>query len=508
MTTIEPGSANLVSKQTFGYDDSVPFNNRNNVKEYDFGVGTAGTLLRETRTTFVTDSNYTGNDVHLRGLPLQVSVHDGAGIKRAQTVFEYDNYTADTGNFHVALAPRTNISGFCDSVPLSCPSERDFTNVDYHRRGNVTMTTQYLLDSAGTVTGAINGYSQYDVLGNIVKIIDPRSTPTNVIATRFYFDDCFGTPDGDAGNCSGASELAGKSSYAFPTLVTNALGHTAYAQFDYYLGQAVDGEDANGIVSSGYYNDTLGRPTQVIRAANQSAGVKSQTTFAYDDANRTITTTSDLNTLGDNVLKSQIVYDGLGRTTDKRQYESASAYITVRQTYDALGRNFQTSNPFRAAESVVWTTTAYDALSRVISVTTPDSAVVASSYWGNTVTVTDQAGKQRKSQTDGLGRLKHIYEDPNGVGVNYLTTYAYDSLDNLTNVYQGTQTRTFVYDSLKRLTSATNPESGTITYQYDNNGNLTQKTDARGVVVANPIPTRVTLNTSMTTQPTEKAVCG
>src|SRR5713226_9067497 len=26
-----------------------------------------------------------------------------------------------------------------------------------------------------------------------------------------------------------------------------------------------------------------------------------------------------------------------------------------------------------------------------------------------------------------------------------------------------------------------NPESGTISYQYDNNGNLTQKTDARGV---------------------------
>src|SRR5713226_268286 len=27
-----------------------------------------------------------------------------------------------------------------------------------------------------------------------------------------------------------------------------------------------------------------------------------------------------------------------------------------------------------------------------------------------------------------------------------------------------------------------NPESGTISYQYDNNGNLTQKTDARGVL--------------------------
>ena len=46
---------------------------------------------------------------------------------------------------------------------------------------------------------------------------------------------------------------------------------------------------------------------------------------------------------------------------------------------------------------------------------------------------------------------------------------------------QGVQTRTFSYSSLSRLLSATNPESGTISYQYDLNGNLTQKDDARGV---------------------------
>ena len=33
VTTIEPSSANLVTKQVFGYDDTVPFNNQNSVKE-------------------------------------------------------------------------------------------------------------------------------------------------------------------------------------------------------------------------------------------------------------------------------------------------------------------------------------------------------------------------------------------------------------------------------------------------------------------------------------------
>jgi len=73
-----------------------------------------------------------------------------------------------------------------------------------------------------------------------------------------------------------------------------------------------------------------------------------------------------------------------------------------------------------------------------------------------------------------------------------ITQYAYDALNNLTcAVQKGTDTtaftscasaaatwrpRSFGYDSLSRLTSAQNPESGTITYVYDANGNLQTKT--------------------------------
>ena len=65
------------------------------------------------------------------------------------------------------------------------------------------------------------------------------------------------------------------------------------------------------------------------------------------------------------------------------------------------------------------------------------------------------------------------------------TFYSYDALGNLLRVDQkGTapndstqwRTRTFTYDSLSRLLTANNPESGTITYSYDLDGNLLQKT--------------------------------
>src|SRR6185295_14106567 len=75
---------NQISKQTFGYDDTVPFNNQNNVKEYDYGpAGQVGPLRRETQTTYQTSATYTGTSVHLRNLPTQVSIFDGNGNERA-----------------------------------------------------------------------------------------------------------------------------------------------------------------------------------------------------------------------------------------------------------------------------------------------------------------------------------------------------------------------------------------------------------------------------------------
>jgi len=463
-TTLKDVTPNLVSRQTFGYDDTLPYNNQNNVKEYDFGSGAPGALGRETRTTYVTASSYTdaATGAHLRGLASQVSVYDAGGTERARTSMEYDNYTPDTN--HAALLNRTSISGLDSSFTTS-----------YTTRGNATATTHYLLVN-GSVTGSVTGYAQYDIAGNVVKALDARGN-----ATTITYDDCFGAPDGEATINTSPVELSsvGQASYAFPTAVTNAANQTVNSQFDYYLGRPVDARDTNGVVASGYYNDLLDRPTQIRRAFGTTA--ENQTTFSYDDIGRVITTTSDLNNNNDNALVGKVLYDGLGRTTEARQYEGGTNYIATQTQYDAMGRAFKTSNPFRPwqSESAVWTTSAFDALSRVISVTTPDSAVVSTAYSGNTVTVTDQAGKARKSVTDTLGRLTTVYEDPSGL--NYSTSYNYDVLDNLTTVSQGVQARTFVYDSLKRLTSANNPESGTMNYQYDANSNLTSKTDARSI---------------------------
>jgi RHS repeat-associated protein len=479
--TIEPTAANLVSKQTFSYDS---YNNQTDVYEYGFNNSSPGALIRRTHSEYLTTNpvngqNYaTNTNIHLRSLPKKRQVFEGS-VLRASTTYEYDNYATDTN--HASLVNRPNISGL----------DASFTTA-YGTRGNPTATTSAFLNTAGQETGSTSTYAQYDIAGNAVKAIDGRG-----YATDFDFSDRFGTPDSNAQANSGSTELGSQISYSLATKVTNSLGHNSFTQFDYYLGKAVNSEDPNGVVSSFHYADALDRLTQINRAIGTDAA--SQTSFTYDDGSRIITTSSDLHALNDGLSIQKMVYDGLGRTIEDRQYEGGSNYIAKQTQYDALGRAFKNSDPFRPwqSQTAVFTTQGFDALGRVTSVTTPDNAAVSTVYNGNSVTVTDQAGKSRKSVTDALGRMIEVYEDPNGL--NYLTSYTYDVLDNLVKVTQGSQQRFFMYDSLKRLIRARNPEQGTLAglslsdpltsnsewsmgYQYDANGNLTQKTDTRGVV--------------------------
>ncbi|MBK8150717.1 MAG: RHS repeat protein [Acidobacteria bacterium] len=329
-----------------------------------------------------------------------------------------------------------------------------------------------------------------------MKTTDARGNSTTID----YLDN-FGTPDGNAQTNSAPAQLNGSSAFAFPKSAVNPYPFnwvTGYAQYDYFTGAVVNTEDINGIVSKTAYGDPLDRPTESVYAVG--TGFERRSAITYADSERKIVATTDLFALGDNASHSETFYDGFGRTVESRKCEP-EGYISAKTEYDALGRVKRVSNPYRplASEPLLWTESKYDSLGRVTEVKTPDDAKALTSYLGNTTTVTDQAGAMRRSVTDALGHLVRV-DEPNSAGQlgdvsnpNQPTNYAYDALNNLLQVQQngttaeqcGTsavpcfQTRSFVYDSLSRLLSAQNPESGTISYAYDPNGNLASKTDAR-----------------------------
>jgi YD repeat-containing protein len=95
----------------------------------------------------------------------------------------------------------------------------------------------------------------------------------------------------------------------------------------------------------------------------------------------------------------------------------------------------------------------------------------------------DEAGKKKQTWADALRNTIEVDEPDSTGALSLATCYTHDTLGNLTRVDQkgGStdpaqwRTRTFVYDELSRLKSATEPESGTTTYSYDLNGTCSPK---------------------------------
>jgi YD repeat-containing protein len=157
-----------------------------------------------------------------------------------------------------------------------------------------------------------------------------------------------------------------------------------------------------------------------------------------------------------------------------------------------LGKAVRVSLPHGPSETAVWTTYTYDGRGRTLTATAPDGGVTHYVYEGNKTTVTDPAGHWKAYTSDAFGNLTQVGEpNPDG-GANLVTSYTYDGLNHLTQVTMTrqtmvsppvytTQTRSFNYDATtQRLTSAVNPENGTVTYAYNTDGSLNTRTDAKG----------------------------
>src|ERR1043166_3882342 len=339
------------------------------------------------------------------------------------------------------------------------------------------------LDSKWITTSA-----SYDVYGNVLTTTDGRLKVTQL--------------------------AYGDTTHALPTSVTvdpqNGSGaQTTLMAYDTSTGLLTSQTNANLQVSTINYTnqllgtvDPFGRPG--ITTAPAINGQQRRVTTTYVDSARQVIVASDLNAENDKLLKTRTTTDQLGRPVLTEQTEDGNSYtISVRNAYLDMGRVILTSSAMRstAANTDSWTRVTKDTAGRVKEVASFGGAtqpawsgttgiftgVVTTAYDAQFTTVTDQVGKLRRSMVDGLGRLIRVDEPdgngnldlPNGGGPAQPTNYGYDVFGNLTGVTQGSQTRTFSYDSLSRLRTAVNPESGAITYQYDDNGNLLVKTDAR-----------------------------
>jgi RHS repeat-associated protein len=415
--TVWPSGLESETNTDYDYNSSTGISRGlvTEVDEYGYGSGAPGSLSRKTVTSYNTSLT---NGIYDR--PATVTVYNADSSTAAQTAYTYDGGTVTSSG-----APQhITVSG----------SRGNPTTIAYSTSGSVTLSVINTYYDTGMVLVA------KDVAGHATTYSYSSST-----------DQC---------------------ADAFPATITPAISTLATsASWNCNGGVMSSSTDANGQTTTFKYTDpNFWRLTEIDYPG------KGKTTFAYSDTvnDFSIATSRLVSTALGNHTVTQY-FDGVGRLIKSADTQACS---TVDTTYDSLSRVYSVSNPYCSTNDSTYGLTyySYDALGRSADEGTshaikyPDSSFTSITYSANCTTSTDPASKKRTLCSDALGRLNAVTEDPSGL--NYQTSYGYNALNDLTSVSQGSQTRSYYYDQLGRLTSDVTPEAGTVTYTYPVKGSI------------------------------------
>jgi RHS repeat-associated protein len=442
--------------------------------EYGYGTGQPGSVVRKTLTSYAS----LGNGIVNR--PSTVTVEDGSNNVKAQTTHCYDEATpSGTATCNSTGSP-TATSG--------TPQHNSVTG----SRGNPTTIAQLVSGSATLGqkfsyydTGTINVATDVNGAQTTSNYSNTTSTCGNTFATSV--SEPLGLTTSTVWNCSNGSPTSVTDENNATTSYGYSSSNSAYCS--YYPAGCLSG-----------VTDPLGNFTQITTTGQTST----ETSLIFNGSNSTV----DLLTTA----------DGLGRPhlSQTKESPSSSTYDSVETDYDSLGRPSSKKVPYAASAGQVCSGTcpavavSYDALNRPTSVSDAGGGTLTYTYSQNDILVTvgpapsGENTKRKQLEYDALGRLTSVCEITSAAGsgtcgqtsamTGYWTKYSYDLNNNPTGVTQNaqsttTQTRSYAYDALGRMTSETNPETSNVavTYTYDTDstcgaskGDLVKEIDAVG----------------------------
>jgi len=464
---------NQVTKIETDYDSfntgqmTVTWRNPTKKREYAFGTGSPGALVRTTQFDYLHQANSSYRIANIADRPADKIVYEANGTTiHAKTLYSYDNTT---------LSPT---SGVVSHDYVHFPSTNTL-------RGNSTQVQNW----RNTDNTFLSTYNYYNDVGDLIQIKDPKNNITSFDYTDSWYQN----------TCAPASGIT----QAFVTKKTNALTQSATAKYNSCSSLTGSTTDLNGETAT-YAYDAMGRRTQTSLIDG------GQTTFSYGASLPITNVTTTKITLSPSVNRTTTtVLDDLGQVKQTQLNSDPDGVTCVDTTYDAFGRKVTVTNPYRSqtcSGSSVYTSYAFDALGRLNKVKQTDGSTINTAYADVCSTVTDEAGRIRKSCADAQGRLTQAFEPDGSNTLVNETDYQYDVADNLISVNQKGndsnsghwRTRTFGYNSLSQLTSSINPEIAptgglpcTITYTYDGDGNVATKTA--------PVPNQLSCSTTVTT---------
>jgi RHS repeat-associated protein len=396
---------NLVSKVEMDWDAFNPGGGATTTRkdliekrEFDYGVGGPGVLLRRTHFDYLhlnpsaTYQPY--RDANLVDLLASQIIYDGANNTVSQETHNYDEYT---------VSPMI-------STATSPASGHDYQNFSASNivRGNITTTSRW----RNTDGAWLSMHNTYDDLGNL------RSTQDILgHTTTFSYVDGWGNT---------LCVPAGFSSQSLITQITNALGQNVQHSYYSCTGMAQSVKDQNDI-SNGRAG-TLYRYDLVNRRLSVTYPDGGLSAAAYSDIPPSLSAVDTDQITSALPRISTSIKDDLGRVIQSQLNSDPDGVDYADTTYDPLGRVTTVSNPHRTASAPTdgITSTTYDALGRVIQVTKQDGSISKVQYDvpttialnANCAISTDEAGNPRGACTDALGRLVEVDEPNPGATFN------------------------------------------------------------------------------------------
>jgi YD repeat-containing protein len=291
----------------------------------------------------------------------------------------------------------------------------------------------------------------------------------------------------------------------FPVSSTNALGQASATAWNYASGVPTSATDPNGITVSWQYDD-------FARRTRESRPDGTATTWEYAYCSSGCNSRVRLYVIerardtSNNVVRTDTLYlDQDDRPIYEYRQALGGAQSVTTRAYNALGLVHREYFPFwSAGPDNGYTTHVYDALGRRTSTSRPvsDSDPTLQTqyiyYEGLTTRTVDELSKQTTHVADALGQIARSI-DHNG----YYQSFDHDAfgnpvrvLDSLGNTLQsdtynlrGMRTaqvdmnlgsRTFTPNALGEIVSQTNALSQTTTFQFDALGRLTQRIEPEG----------------------------
>jgi RHS repeat-associated protein len=435
---------NLATKVDYDYDQ---YGNITNQREYGEKIGGVWKVRRRTHYTYIDYDPYLS--AYLRSLVMRVEVFnalentsDADDVLVKKTEYQYDGGTLVT-------YPGANPPGYSAGYVAGA-------------RGNQTATTEYTSLSGG---GTSETHAMFrDMFGNVAK---EQVSCCNEKSFTYGADTYWSQPNATTKGNSGSNHL------------------TTTMEYNFTSGTLSEQTDPNGQVTTYGYsseqnpNSATLPTTATTSAAYNGWGLPTSSTRSYVEGGVTKNITTST------------VYNGFGQPIQEINEHGGQ----VNLAYDAMGRLASRTNPFpQGGTPAPASTYTYDILGRGTVITTPDSNTVTTTYSSRVTTVTDQVNRKTRRELDSLGRLFKVTEQDVSTGnLTQETTYTYDMADNLLQVNQGNQLRSFKYDTAGNLlferipeqTASINDGTGTYwsaKYTYSDSHKVTTRTDARGVI--------------------------